>query len=79
MENLSENIIDRLSPEALCFTINGFSQATGIGSSTLYEDAKIGKLKTRLLGDGKRKKRLILREDGIDYLHGFPAGYEEAE
>lgn len=71
------NIIERVGPEVLSFTIVGFAQATGIGATTLYEDAKSGKLKTRLLGVGKRKKRLILREDGMDYLKGFPVGYEE--
>ncbi len=79
MDSLPENVIERVGPEVLSFTIVGFSQATGIGATTLYEDAKSGKLKTRLLGVGMRKKRLILREDGIDYLHCFPTGYEEAE
>lgn len=77
MSTLPENIIDRISPQILCFTMTGFSQATGIGTSTLYEDAKTGKLKTRLLGDGKRQKRLVLRDDGSEYLHAFPAGYRE--
>jgi hypothetical protein len=72
METLSENIVGRISPEILSFTIVGFSQATGIGTSTLYEDAKTGKLRTRLLGDGRRKKRLVMREDGVDYLRAFP-------
>ena len=75
METL--HIIDQLQPEKLAYSITGFSQATDIGTSTLYEDAKSGKLKTRLLGDGKRKKRIITRDDGIEYLHAFPAGYRE--
>lgn len=77
METTSE-IIERLQPEKLAYSITGFSQACDIGTSTLYEDAKTGKLKTRLLGDGKRKKRIVMRPDGVEYLQSLPLGYEEA-
>ena len=77
MNTLPENVIERVPPEVLSFTIVGFAQATGIGATTLYEDAKSGKLKTRLLGIGKRKKRLVLRDDGMDYLRSFPLDHEE--
>lgn len=67
-----DTVIDRPPSETLSFTITSFSLATGIGSSTLYEAAKSGALKTRLLGIGKRKKRIIMKSDGLEYLCSFP-------
>lgn len=66
----------RVPSEALSFTMIGFSQATGIGSTTLYEDARTGKLKTHILGKGKRIKRIIMRDDGLEYLRAFPLDHE---
>jgi hypothetical protein len=68
-------IIARVPQETLSFTMIGLSQATGIGSSTLYKDAKSGKLKTHVIGFGKRNKFFVMRDDAIEYLKSFPVGY----
>ena len=73
MKETPSNIIESLSPEALSYSIKGFTQATSISETTLYADIKGGRLKTHLLGDGKRKKHIILREDGLAYLRSFPS------
>lgn len=72
-------IITRVPQEALSFTMIGLSQATGIGSSTLYRDAKSGKLKTHVIGNGKRNKFFVMRDDAIEYLKSFPAGHFDNE
>lgn len=68
------HVIEELDTHKLAYSIGGFSQATEIGVSTIYADARSGKLKTYLLGEGKRKKRIILREDGEAYLRALQSG-----
>lgn len=79
MATLPANIIEKLPPTKLAYSITGLHDACGIGTSRLHEDAREGRLRTRYLGEGKRKKRIVLREDAVAYLLSLPLGYEVTE
>lgn len=70
------SLVGKVTSEKLAYSVRTFSEATDIGISTIYEDARSGRLVTKVLGDGRRKKRIILREDGLDYLQSLSDGTE---
>lgn len=55
--------------EKIAYTPKSLSQATDTGLTKIWEAIKNGNLKSRKLG----RKRLILREDAMEWLKGLPA------
>ena len=56
--------------QPLAYSFNSFAQATGISSTNLRADAKAGLLKIKQRG----RRRIILKDDGIQYLNNLSAG-----
>ena len=55
--------------DKIAYTPKSLSQATDTGMTKTWEAIKKGDLKARKLG----RKRLILREDAMEWLKGLPA------
>lgn len=55
--------------DKIAYTPKSLSQATDTGMTKIWEAIKKGDLKARKLG----RKRLILREDAMEWLKGLPA------
>lgn len=72
-------VVEKITSDKLAYSVRTFAEATDIGASTIYEDARSGRLVTKLLGEGKRKKRIILREDGLNYLRSMADGTQAGD
>ena len=60
------SIIEDVSPNVLAYSIAGLSQATSIGKTSIYEEAKAGRLKlTHRCG-----RTIVLAEDAQAWLRG---------
>lgn len=55
--------------DKIAYTPKSLSRATDTGLTKIWEAIKNGDLKARKLG----RKRLILREDAMEWLKGLPA------
>ena len=63
---------------SLAWTVPQFGKVAHLGETILQKDARSGKLKTKMIGTGNRRKRIVLREDGIEYLRSLPDGAQPA-
>jgi excisionase family DNA binding protein len=56
------------SAPMLAYTMKQWCKRSNIGLTKTYEEIAAGKLKSRKVG----KHRLILHEDGLEYLRSLP-------
>ncbi len=56
----------------LSYSIKSLSNVTDIGTTTLYLDAKEGRLKARKVGS----KLIVPKKDAIEYLDNLPTAME---
>ncbi len=71
---MSLNSLETSTPssEPLSYSIKALSAATNIGATTLYQDAKEGRLKARKVGS----KIIIPTPDAKEYLQNLPFAEE---